>query len=376
MILKLNPLGGASGDMLLAALIELGADLLLINEQLNSLIPNLKIIFNPITRDHITGVEIKIPHTETHFHRYFSDVQQLIEKSTLSKQVKQTALLFFRKLAESEAKVHGTTVEKVAFHEVGALDSIGDMVGIAIALEQLHIQAIHFPALPCGYGTIECAHGLIPNPAPATASLLENVPQIQINEPFELVTPTAAAILTSLPFNHLKTPYLVQKTARAFGSRTLQTRPNLLVAQLVELEPQCSQTNACVILQCDIDDCSPEILGYVQNMALECGALDVTQQAVYMKKNRLGTQMNILCRPDEVNEFSELLFKQTTTLGIRVIHVERLTLNRTITTRETLCGTCRVKQGFLSGELLTEKMEFEDLKQMSEKTNIPIKNIF
>ena len=289
--LHFDSIGGASGDMILAALLDLGVSREDLQRQLAGLpIGPFKIEAAAISDRGLHGTRVNV-HVASHEHihggadhshapahpphRGLREIRDLIEGSQLSASVKANSLRVFQRLAEAEAQVHGTTPDQVHFHEVGAVDAIIDIVGACLGLEMLGVMGVSVGPLPLGHGAVECAHGVLPVPAPATVELLKGFPVAPADEPFELVTPTGAALLTT--FKTLETfpsGSRILKIGQAFGHRTLKGRPNLLRAMLMEISADSVQ-DACLVLECNLDDLTPELTGALQNRLLNAGALDV-----------------------------------------------------------------------------------------------------
>jgi len=390
-ILRFDSVGGASGDMILAALIGLGADVKAISRQIASMkIGAFKIVTKPASDRGMHGikVEVIVPHVH-HEHRALSDIKRLIKNSKLSPRVKEMSIAVFERLGAAEAKVHKTSVEKIHFHEVGAMDSIIDIVGSCIALDILGIDEGQVGPLPMGVGTIEAGHGVMPNPAPATVELLKGHPVVQTDEPFELVTPTAAALLTQWAgvFSLSRRSVLaktdvqcsvVRCMANGFGRRKLNGRANLLRATILESTPEHRPLTAdhCLVLETEIDDMNPQLIGALFNDLLEAGALDVFTTPVQMKKQRLGTLLTVLCHPDKRDEIIDLIFRESTTFGIREHMTRRTILARRHIQVKTRCGKVRVKVGTWKGKDITFSPEFEDCALCAKKHKVPIRAVF
>lgn len=299
----------------------------------------------------------------------------MIEASSLSEHVKRLSLGAFRILAEAEGAVHGRAPDDVHFHEVGAWDSIADMIGACLALEQLGVEAVGVSPLPCGVGSIRCAHGEMPNPAPATQKMLTGFRIRQTEEPFELVTPTAVALFASWQKNlaSISGEPVVLKTANAFGRRTLKVLPNMLCAVLGETG---EAKDDLLVMETNLDDCSPEITGHLFDVLLAAGALDVWTTAIGMKKSRPGTLLSVLVPAGKAEKLRELVFRQTTTFGIRYCAVDREILERRFEKRMTPLGEITVKVGSYKGEDITVSPEFESCRKLAESQNIPLRRLY
>jgi uncharacterized protein (TIGR00299 family) protein len=385
--LHFDSVGGASGDMTLAALIELGVPPEAITAALR--IPGLE----PLTVEarphaerglHGTRVAIRTSthahaddHAE-HAHRHLADIEELIGHSPLPEPARRSAAAVFRRLAEAEAAVHGTTVEAVHFHEVGALDSIADILGSCFALHCLGVDAVSVSPLPTGTGTIHCAHGVLPNPGPATMELLKGHPLAACEEPFELVTPTGAALLTTWR-NRPGIPdgARVERIGHGFGHRTLQGRPNLLRAVLLD-GPEAAATagDLCAVLETNLDDTTPELIGALVQKLLAAGAFDVFTTAVQMKKQRPGVQVTVLCDPAKRESLLDLLFAESTTFGVREHLTRRTLLERSVCEVATPYGTVRAKTGVWKGRAVTRAPEYEDCRACAERHSVPVRAVY
>ncbi len=381
-IARFDSVGGASGDMILSAFLDLGVnskDLISTLKQLD--IENFELIPRKVEQNglHGTGLEIKIDQHGNHHHRTFHDIQDILEKSGIEAKVKDTSLQVFRKLAEAEASVHNTTPDKVTFHEVGAADSIIDIVGSCFCLESLKIESVTVGPLPAGRGTIPAAHGLLPVPVPATCLLLRNHQIIQTEETTELVTPTGAALLAT--WEELLPPAdcaaTVSKTGHGFGSKKLSARPNLLRISLLSASKKVHETSDyCIVLESNIDDTIPELLGSLASRLFEAGALEVFFTAAQMKKHRPGTLLSVLARPEDQACIKELIFRETTTFGIREYGVSRTTLARRSHAVQTRYGPVKIKIGALHGEDVTWSPEYEDCVRIAREQQTPVRKVY
>lgn len=385
-ILRFDSIGGASGDMILGALISLydkNPDEL--NKQLKSLLPKekFKIETETVHEQYLNGVRTKIilgdTHDKKHVHRNFANIKQLIDGSKLPGKVKSLSIEVFARLAAAEAQVHGVTPDEIHFHEVGAVDSILDIVGCCYLLVKLKIDRVYFSPLPLGKGSIKCQHGIIPLPVPATVELLKGFPVIQTDEPFELVTPTAAALLTTWncteTLSHANT---IIKDVNSFGHRKLSLRPNLLRVLLLEsiTASESSQYDNCFVLESNIDDSTPEIIGYVTEKLFSAGARDVFTTPVQMKKQRPGIMLTVICTENKKAKLQEIIFRETSTFGIREFPVSRKILDRTIEEVSTPYGKVKVKIGQLNGQVVTRSPEMDNCIELAEKHNVPVQQIY
>jgi uncharacterized protein (TIGR00299 family) protein len=308
--------------------------------------------------------------------RGFSDICDLIQKSELSDFVKKHAISIFQKIGEAEAKIHGTSIEQIRFHEIGALDSIADIVLACFGIEALHIERVYFSSLHDGQGSFSCSHGQYPLPPPATLEILNGIPISQVSVPFELITPTGAAIVAEFQYSVGLLPGMrPEKIGYGVGQRDLPDRPNVLRAVLGQLEPE--QTLEPVFeLQANIDDLSPEILAAAQERLLKAGALDVFLVPIQMKKSRPGTIITVLCRPNDREAMQEILFAETSTFGIRYREMGRVTLEREIVEVETSAGAIQIKVGRRHGRIIQASPEFESCVKAARQVQQPLKRIY
>jgi len=316
-------------------------------------------------------------HSHSHPHsRSHSEIRELIEQSGLSKFVKTRSLAIFHRIAEAEAKIHAVPIDRVHFDEVGAVDSIVDIVLTCVGIEALEVSHIYVSALVEGNGSIHCAHGEYPVPAPATLEILKGIPLRQVAVPFELITPTGAAIVAE--FQHQIGPMPPLRTIRVgygLGTRDLSPRPNVLRAILGELE-QTAETETVVEIQANIDDLSAEILAASQEHLLQAGALDVFFTPVQMKKNRPGTLLTVLCDRAHLDQVQQLIFHETTTFGLRFREASRRVLDRELRSVETELGPIRVKIGRLGDEVVQVSPEYEDCRSIARKISMPLKRVY
>ena len=339
-------------------------------------------------------------------HRNLADIAAIITQSGLSEMVKQTSLRIFKRIAEAEAKVHGKPLEEVHFHEVGATDSIVDIVGAAICYHALGVDAVWASPLELGSGFVRCAHGMMPVPAPATAEILHGLPTSRGGVEHEATTPTGAAIVATLASAITAAPVMTTlKTGYGIGHRQSQRpnaeRPNMLRVELAEVdaslagashsapiqaaaEPSgvepfgaslAANCSAC-LLQCNIDDMSGELLAETMDMLIEHGAGDVYFTPVVMKKSRPGVVVSVVCGETERARFTELLFRHTTTLGVKVFLHEKAMLEQSFASVTTPLGTVRLKQALLHGKVLRSKPEFEDCKALARRHGMPLAEVY
>ncbi len=378
--LHFESIGGASGDMILGALVGLGVSVDELNEELKSLnVDPFKISVDEIVEQGMSGVRASVSVEEKkhdHHGRHLSAILRLIDDSALPASTKKMAAEVFQRIGDAEAAIHGVDIEKIHFHEVGAMDSIVDIVGCCLALDKLGVDGVSIRNLPQGHGTIECAHGTYPNPAPATLRLLEGFPVQEVGEPFELVTPTGAALISS--WRSADAPASgsrAAKTAYSFGHRKLNDRPNLLRATLYESVMD-ETADEVLVLECNLDDTTPELVGCLFDQLLEVGALDVFTTPVSMKKQRPAILLTVLCLPSDREKMRDLIFRESTTFGIRERLEKRTVLERSFEVVETPFGAVRIKIGRRNGAVVTASPEIEDCRKCAAEGGVPVKNVY
>ena len=378
-ILQFDMIGGASGDMILGALIELGADAKRLQQELSSLpVGPFEIEAKPFQSGKLHGAQAEVrlqgpPHRHA---RNLQDIRKIVTESRLPQRAKEVSLKVFERLAEAEAKTHGTTTAEVHFHELGALDSIIDIVGCCLGLVWLGVEEVAVGPFPAGRGTIECAHGVFPNPAPATLELLKGQRMTQTDETKELVTPTGAALLTTWRTRDAAPDGgRLIATAYSFGHHSLEQRPNLLRATLLEANAE-TAAGTCLVMECNIDDTTPELLGSLSQRLMEAGALDAFITAIQMKKQRPGILLTVLCDPDKKELLLDLMFRESTTFGVREYRARRTLLERQIVNVKTPYGTIRVKIGRWKGQAVTFAPEMDDCIQRARENNVPVRTVY
>lgn len=329
-IAYLDCASGISGDMTLGALVDAGADLAAIQAGIDSLgLPNCRLVASETRRQGFRAIQITVETEPEHAHRHLHHITATIDRSRLSPRQKDLASRIFSRLAQAEAKVHGTTIEKVHFHEVGAVDSIADIVGTAIGWDQLKIDRLVVSPVPTGHGFITIAHGRCSIPAPATAELLTGIPLAASDVEAELTTPTGAAILAALADEFGPMPAMrISRIGCGAGSRDLKTQPNILRLVIGDSAEPTDALETIWTLETELDDASGEVVGYCTNQLLAAGALDVYTTAVQMKKNRPGVLLTVLCRVADADRLETILFRETPTLGVRRSAAKRRALAR------------------------------------------------
>ena len=390
-IAYLDCFSGASGDMTLGALLACGADEAAFRQALANLnVPgyNLHVRRRKVEGIMATDVDVELLEVDQGHGRHLSDIEAIYRASGLSPRVREQALAIFTRLAEAEAKVHGTTREEIHFHEVGAVDAIVDITGTCILLEMLGVDAVYAAPVPVARGFVDCQHGRMPLPAPATMELLLGVPTYPVEIRGELVTPTGAAIIATLAQGRVGEMPAMTPLAAGYGSGKKDFGapfPNLLRA--VVGEARNLQTSAAgadagrspttvAVLETNLDDVPGETLGYVQERLLASGALDVFAVSAQMKKNRPGTLLTVLAAPEDVRRLSDLLFAETGTFGVRRTWAEREVLDRAWETVETPFGSVRVKTGSRDGKEVTAAPEYEDCREVAGRHGVALRDVY
>ena len=372
-ICYLDAFSGISGDMLVAALVDAGADPAALVGALSSLGAEAELRFEKSSRGGLAATRFRVLAREPQpAHRHLGQILGLIGGAGLPERVKQNAAAVFQRLGEVEAGIHQVPVERVHFHEVGAVDSICDIVGACLGLELLGVETVYCSPINLGSGTVASEHGLLPVPAPATAALLGGFPVYVRGPEAELTTPTGAALATTLAsgFGRLP-PMKIAAIGYGAGERDFPEQANVLRVLIGETSGASEATTVSVI-EANIDDTSPEILGYAMERLLEAGALDVTLTPLLMKKSRPGTLLRVIARPEEREALVGLLFAETSTLGLRVYSAERRVQARRTVEVVTPHGTVRMK---VSGEGHYAP-EFEDCRRLARESGVPLKQIF
>jgi pyridinium-3,5-bisthiocarboxylic acid mononucleotide nickel chelatase len=414
-IAYLDCFAGISGDMFLGALIDAGVDPKALHEAVAALNLNASLKIEKVDRGGISSTKVHVyegdhpaeknhthhdhPHEHEHTHSHTHDhdhphthdhelehthphthgrsltvIRNLINAANLAPAVKQMAIQTFELLGASEAKIHNIPIEKIHFHEVGAVDAIIDIVAASAGIHALKIDRWHSSPLNVGGGMVDCAHGRFPVPAPATADLLRGLPTYSAHIEKELVTPTGAALIRTLAPNFGPQPAMrVLQIGYGAGSRNPKDFPNVLRLSLGDSAD--ATHSAVAVLETAIDDLSPQILAHVTERALALGALDVMSTAVQMKKGRLGTLLTILADDATVPALENLLLRETSTLGVRIHHERRSCLDRTHTTVTTPYGDIRIKIGSRNNETYNAAPEFEDCRAAAAKHNVPVKQV-
>jgi len=368
---------GISGDMFLGALIDCGADFEYIKKELSKLNLNFEISYHRVRKGAISGLSVVIEESGSQPLRNLKTIKEIIEKSSLSEDVKEKSLHIFTRLAEAEASVHQVDIDHVHFHEIGAVDTIVDIVGSLVGLKSLKIERIFSSPLPLGKGEVETSHGKIPLPAPATMKLLEGCKVYGKAIEEELVTPTGAALISSLAEGFIDFPAMkILKVGYGAGTKELPM-PNVLRLVVGELEEKEKKSEPpTFIISANIDDSTPEVMGFLFERLFEMGALDVWQHPILMKKNRLATELSVLCYNDVMEKIIDCVFSETTTNGLRISEVKRSILDRKIVEVKVLDETIRVKVSFDGKKVLTVSPEYEDCRLVALKKGMSLRKVF
>jgi uncharacterized protein (TIGR00299 family) protein len=369
-ICYLDAFSGISGDMLVGALVDAGADSAAITDALRSLAAGASVSFEKVKRRGIGASKFHVRVDEPAKHRHLSGILNMIDGASLPERVKQNATAVFRRLGAAEAAVHQTSIEKVHFHEVGAVDSIADIVGACLGFELLGITAIHCSPLNLGSGTVKGEHGVMPVPAPATAALVAGKPVYARGPAVELTTPTGAAVAVTLArdFGALP-PMKIASVGYGAGDRDFAEHANVLRIFVGEPSGAAEATTVAVI-EANIDDASPQVLGYAVERLLEAGALDATLEPLEMKKGRPGSLLRVISTPEQRMVLSDIIFRETTTLGLRIYTAERVVKARQWIEVETPHGKVRMKVSENSFA-----PEYEDCRALARATGVALKDI-
>lgn len=368
---------GISGDMTLGALVDAGVDAKAIQAAVASLSLPCELTFETVRRGgfRATYARVKTPHE--HAHRHLHHIEAIIDKSILTPRQNQLAKRIFRRLGEAEATVHGIDLQKIHFHEVGAVDSIVDIVGAAVGLDLLGADRIEASPVPPGLGSVRAAHGLMPLPAPGTAELLKGVPLAQSTVELELTTPTGAAILTSIADRFGPLPAMtIESIGLGAGTKELPGQANILRLMVGQVASAPASSDRIWVLETNLDDIPGEIVGYTTELLMKAGALDTFLTPIQMKKNRPGVMVTVLCNENQIPPLEEILFRETTTLGIRRYAVSRHKLKRQATEVETAFGKVRGKLGWSEDRPPVFSPEHDDCARIASERNVPLREVY
>ncbi len=369
---------GASGNMILGALIDAGVAVETLRNELQKLnVSGFELVCTRVMRNGISATHVEVKTEETHAHRHLHHITKIIEQSSLAPIIKENAIRVFTRLAEAEASVHNTTPERIHFHEVGALDAIVDIVGAAIGLHLLGADAIYVSPFSLGTGFTTCAHGTIPVPAPATVELLKGKPVRQSDIEAELVTPTGAAILSTLG-THFGTPPLCQFDAVGYGAGTRELSiPNVLRLNIGELATHTPyDSDTVTVLETNIDDMNPQWFDYVFERVYAAGALEVFLTPALMKKNRPGNLLTVIMPAAVRDAVIEIVLRETTSIGVRWHETQRAKAQRDFRAVETSFGTISLKISRLGEQIVNVTPEYDDCRRAAEQSGVPLKQVY
>jgi pyridinium-3,5-bisthiocarboxylic acid mononucleotide nickel chelatase len=370
---------GISGDMTLGALLDAGCDIEYLRGELRGLqVSGWGLSGEKVWKNGMAATYARVKTEDQQKHRSLSAILEILKNSQLAPVVRERAAAIFQKLGEAEARVHDVPLEKIHFHEVGAVDAIVDIVGACIGFHALGIERFACSPLNVGGGTAKMAHGVLPVPAPATANLLQGKPTYSNGVHRELVTPTGAAIVATLCDSFGPQPAMsVSAIGYGAGTADLEGQPNVLRIMIGDAPERIvpAQDQEITVIEANLDDMNPQIYGYFQEKALAAGALDVFTTSVQMKKNRPGTLLTVLCRPADAQGLMSLIFAETTTFGVRSYTAQRRVLPRESVKVKTKFGEVRVKLSRVNGRVLHAAPEYEDCRKLAEEKNVPLQRV-
>jgi hypothetical protein len=384
MIAYFDCFSGISGDMTLGAFIDLGVPVKWLKENINRIpLTGFDVSVDNVTRNGITAKSVHVSVENDKTSRDYSQIRSLIENSPLPRNVKQMSHNMFERMADAEAHIHGCSRDHVHFHEVGGIDAIVDIVGTALCINYLGIKKVVSSSIPLGNGFVICAHGTLPVPAPATIEILKGVPVYGTKIPHELVTPTGAAIIVTLAESYGEMPdMIIEKTGYGAGKRDIESIPNLL--RVMTGTESCDETakrsphqkDTIVVLETSIDDMNPEVFGFLMDRLFEEGALDVYWIPVFMKKNRPGTLVQVLCRRNRKDVLIDCILSETSSLGVKYYDAQRSMLRRESVIMKTAYGEIRVKRILEAGGGVRIVPEYEVCKKIALEKNLPIRMVY
>jgi len=378
-ILYFDCFSGVSGNMILGAMVDAGIDIKALKKELKKLdLHGYSLKVSKVKRKGIKGTKVDvIVDKKKHLHHtHYKDIKRLIERSKLPEKIKEDSLSIFKNIAEAEAKIHRTSVDNVHFHEVGAVDSIVDVVGASICISLLNSDTILSSPINTGKGMVKTEHGLLPVPAPATTEMLKGFPSYSSDIEFELATPTGVGIITAMAKASNTIP--VMKTnaiGYGAGSKDFSDSPNLLRIMIGEgYSP--SEQDSITVIESNIDDMNPQFYDHIMNRIFDAGALDVFLTPIIMKKNRPAVKITLLSDNDNVNKLADILLKETTSFGLRMYKTERIKLEKEIKTVKTEYGSTKVKIGKKNGKIINIAPEYEDCKRIANERGISIREVY
>ena len=378
-VLYYDCFSGISGDMNLGAMIDLGINKEYLIGELDKL--NLKgweLIVQKDQRHGISGTKVTVRQTRhEHAHRHLADIENIIENSTLDVRTKDLSRKIFMKIALAEASVHEIPVDRVHFHEVGAIDSIIDVVGAAICYNALNADAVHVSVVELGSGFVNCDHGKLPVPAPATAEIIKGIPVKRGGVDFEATTPTGAAIIAAIGTEFGQEALIkIEKTAYGIGHKEHPAVPNLLRVFIGERTAAVESGHNALHLECNIDDMNPEFFEYISDRLFIAGASDVYLENITMKKGRPAVVLNVICEAEKADSLKGIIFTESTTLGIRTFPFRKDTLARKFEIVDTIYGEVTVKRSFYNEKEVSIKPEYDDCRRIASENGIPLKEVY
>ena len=383
MIAYVDMFSGISGDMMLGALVDLGVPVDWLTEKLSPVFTGFQLKADTVFRHHLKAVNLTVETQEGRgISRNYTDIRALIENADLPEKVKANCLLAFQKIAEAESGIHGHDMDTIHFHEIGGIDSLVDIVGTFLAVDYLGIDRVYASAVPLGSGVVKCAHGVLPVPVPAVLSILKDTPVKSSDARTEIVTPTGAALITTLAASFGPMPEMkIQKTGYGAGKReTGSSLPNLLRIILGEKTEEADrsdiQKETIQVIKTNIDDMSPEISGYLMDILLENQALDVCFTPVQMKKNRPGVQVEVLCRKEHLDALVRLILTETSSIGVRVREWDRFFLLREPAEISTSLGILQVKKITGPDHRVRFVPEYEAVKKAARENRLPLQEVY
>jgi len=368
---------GISGDMMLGALVDAGARLAAIQTGIDSLgLPSCRLEAGEVRKKGFRATKVNVVYEPEHAHRHLHHITDMIDGSSLTATQKDLAKRIFTRLGEAEAKIHGTALQKVHFHEVGAVDSIADIVGSAIGLDLLGADRIVCSPIPTGHGFVKISHGRVSIPAPATAELLKGIPLASSIVEAELTTPTGAAIAATVAGDFGAIPAMnIETIGCGAGSRDLDEQPNIL-RLIVGSTAESNESDQVWILETNLDDLSGELIGHTTALLLEAGALDAYTTSIQMKKNRPGVMLSVICEADRIARLEEIIFRETTTLGVRRWPVSRHKLKRAAHQVDTQWGPVEGKLAYSAEGVVSFSPEYESCRRTATEHAIPLKDVY
>ncbi|MFQ5824120.1 MAG: nickel pincer cofactor biosynthesis protein LarC [bacterium] len=366
---------GISGDMIIGALLDAGLDFNILRKELNKIhLKNFEIDSEKVVKNNLAATKFKVSSKDEKIYEHLGALNRMVEKSNLEEEIKTNAKKIFLKIAKAEAKIHNQPLEKIHFHEIGVIDTIIDVVGALVGFKLLGIEKIYCSKLNVGSGFVEFSHGKFPVPAPATAEILIGIPIYSTDSDAELVTPTGAAIITTVAKEFGDMPAMkTESIGYGAGTRDLK-QPNVL--RIFIGYSKASEGEIIYTIETNIDDMNPQIYGYVMEKLLQNGALDVYLTNILMKKNRPAIKLTVLSNTEDKEKLIKIILEETTSLGVRIRQENRTILEREIKAVETPFGKVKVKIAKLNGEIVNTMPEYEDCKRIAKEKNIPLKQVY